>query len=137
MTSETSNGSITTSTGTDTDGTDGTYSTRGTGVTETSDGTDGTKCNVNVGATGGTNTVHVGVTNASVGIYGTNAMDGSYATDRNDFTPFFGKGTDSFKSASKRSTSFHITSFAKLTTLSSGADLLATDKTLSLAQTHV
>ena len=86
----------------------------------------------------GTNIVHVGVTNASVGIYGTNAMDGSYATDRNDFTPFFGKGTDSFTSASKRSTSFHIiTSFAKLTTLSSGADLLATDKTLSLAQTHV
>ena len=91
MTSETSNGGITTSTGTDTDGTDGTYSTRGTGVTETSDGTDGTKCNVNVGATGGTNTVHVGVTNASVGIGGMNAMDGSYATDRTDFTPFLEK----------------------------------------------
>ena len=86
----------------------------------------------------GTNIVHVGVTNASVGIYGTNAMDGSYATDRNDFTPFFGKGTDSFTSASKRSTSFHIiTSFAKLTTLSSGADVSATDKTLSLAKNHV
>ena len=86
----------------------------------------------------GTNIVHVGVTNASVGIYGTNAMDGSYATDRKDFTPFFGKGTDSFTSASKRSTSFHIiTSFAKLTTLSSGADVSATDKTLSLAKNHV
>ena len=91
-----------------------------------------------VGAIVGTNIVHVGVTNASVGIDGTNAMDGSYATDRSDFTPFFGKGTDSFTSASKRSTHYiHITSFAKLTTLSSGADLSATDISFRLAKNHV
>ena len=58
-------------------------------------------CNCAVGATVGTNIVHVGVTNASVGIDGTKAMDGSYATDRSDFTPFIGKVTDSFISASK------------------------------------
>ena len=95
-------------------------------------------CNCAVGATVGTNIVHVGVTNTSVGIDGTNAMDSSFATDRSDFTPFFGKGTDSFTSASKRSTHYiHNTSFAKLTTLSSGAHLSATDKTFSLAKNHV
>ena len=112
--------------------------TEGTFVVGATDGVGATDDTATVvGATVGINIIHVGVTDASDGIDGTKAMDGSNATDRIDFTPTFGKGTDSVTSASNRSTSFHITSFAKSTTLCSGAELSATDKTLRLAKNHV
>lgn len=110
-----------------TDAADGVGGTEGTFVVGATDGVGATDDTATVGATVCTNIIHFGVTDASDGMDGTNAMDGSDATDRTDFTPTFGKGTDSFTSASNRSTSFHITYFAKSTTLSSGAYLSTTD----------